>query len=296
MSDRPAPRTWLYVPGDAERKIDRARSAGADAVILDLEDGTPPERKDVARELVAEALRHADFPGTQRWVRVNDLDGDRWSDDVEAVVPAGVDGLVLPKVWRVQQLRAVRRTADAVAAAAGVPPPPLGPIVTENPRGVLAMQETLSAVDGIAATFWGSEDLSAELGTLDTVDEDGHLLDVFRVVRSLFLVAAAAAGLPAVDTPWLHIDDHEGLLRQARAAHRTGFSGMQAIHPAHVPTINDAFLPTAEQVAQARRTLDAFGGTGGGAVRVDGAMADPPHLRRAERILARAAQDQERDG
>jgi citrate lyase subunit beta/citryl-CoA lyase len=166
--------------------------------------------------------------------------------------------------------------------------PQLAIIVTENATGVLRMRETMAAVPGLAAAFWDSEDLSSDLGAVTTLDEKGELLDVFRVARSLFLLEATHALLPAVDTPFLPIKDLNGLRRESIAAARTGFSGKQAIHPDHIAIINEAFSPTAAELGAAERMLAAFGAMGGGAVLVDGAMADPPHLRRARKTLARA--------
>ena len=284
-------RTWLWVPADAPRKIERSRACGSDAVILDLEDGVAPANKDKGREVAHEELKKGGFAGAQRWVRVNSpMDGNAWHDDLRAVMPLAPDGIVIPKVCDPDHVKAVHAGMGAFATLHKVPMPQLGIIVTENATGVLRMRETMSAVtaaQGLAAAFWGSEDLSGDLGSISTVDDEGELLDVFRVARSLFLLEARHAGLPAIDTPFLPIKDLDTLRRDALAAHRTGFSGKQAIHPDHIAIINEAFSPTAEEIATAQRVLDAFAATGGGAVLVDGAMADPPHLRRARKVLAR---------
>ena len=283
-----AVRTWLWVPADAERKIERSRASGSDAVILDLEDGTAPQNKDKGRVIAQAELRKGGFNASQRWVRVNSpADGNAWHDDLRAVMPAAPDGIIIPKVSDPDHVKAVHAAMGAFASLHKVALPQLGIIVTENATGVLRMRETMAAVKGIAAAFWGSEDLSGDLGSISTVDEQGQLLDVFRVARSLFLLEARHAGLPAVDTPFLPIKDLENLKKDALAAHRTGFSGKQAIHPDHIAIINDAFTPTPEEIATAERVLVAFEATGGGAVLVDGAMADPPHLRRARKVLAR---------
>jgi citrate lyase subunit beta/citryl-CoA lyase len=285
-------RSWLWVPAEAPRKIDKSRSSGSDAVILDLEDGTAPGNKDKGREIAHEELRKGGFGASQRWVRVNSpVDGKGWHEDLRAVMPGAPDGIVIPKVSDPDQVKAVHAAMGAFASLHRVRMPQLALIVTENATGVLRMRETMAAVpagpEGIAAVMWGSEDLSGDLGSISTVDEQGSLLDVFRVARSLFLLEARHAGLPAVDTPFLAVKDMDGLKRQALAAHRTGFSGMQAIHPDHIATIHAAFTPTAEEIAAAQRVLDAFASSGGGAALVDGAMVDPPHLRRARKVMAR---------
>lgn len=281
-------RTWLWVPADAPRKIERSRTCGSDAVILDLEDGVAPQFKDKGREIALQELRKGGFQSAQRWVRVNSpMDGNAWHDDLRAVLPAAPDGIVIPKVCDPDHVRAVHAGMGALSAAFGVAVPQLAVIVTENATGVVRMRETMAAVPGLAAAFWGSEDLSSDLGCVSTFDENGQLLDVFRVARSLFLVEAAHSRLPAVDTPFLPIKDLDGLRKEALAAARTGFAGKQVIHPDHVAIVNEAFSPTPAEVEAAQRMVAAFDATGGGAVLVDGAMADPPHLRRAKKILAR---------
>ena len=281
-------RTWLWVPADAQRKIERSRASGSDAVILDLEDGTAPQNKDKGRVIAQTELGKGGFNASQRWVRVNSpMDGNAWQDDLRAVMPAAPDGIIIPKVCDPDHVKSVHAAMDAFARQHKTMMPLLAIIVTENATGVLRMRETMSAVPGIAAAFWGSEDLSGDLGSISTVDEQGELMDVFRVARSLFLLEARHAGLPAVDTPFLGIKDVEGVKRQALAAHRTGFSGMQAIHPDHIAIINNAFTPSGEEIAAAERVVTAFAAAGGGAVLVDGAMADPPHLRRARKVLGR---------
>lgn len=280
-------RSWLYVPGHEERKITRARTAGSDAVIFDLEDGVPCPAKPTARALLRDELGHGSFDA-QVWVRLNSpADGDEWRADLEAVLPARPSGFVLPKVSNGDQVRAVAEVIARVEEA-GADAPALALIVTELPAGVIGMRQALRSSPRARVAFWGSEDLSAELGARRVKGPDGAFLDVFAFVRSSVLVEAAAAGLRAVDTPFLEIDDLEGLRREALEASWMGFVGKQVIHPAHVATVNDAFTPTAEEIESAQRVVDAFSGTGGGALRVDGAMVDSPHLKRSRRVLALA--------
>lgn len=279
-------RSWLYVPGHQERKIARAREAGSDAVILDLEDGVPAAAKSSARVLVRDEIRRGGFDA-EVWVRLNSpADGDEWRADLAEVAMAGVDGLVLPKISTGDQVRAV---AEAISdLGAGVATPALALIVTELPAGVVGMREALRSSPLARVAFWGSEDLSAELGARRVKTPEGAFLDVFRSVRSWTLIEAEAAGLRAVDTPFLDIEDLEGLRREALEASWMGFIGKQVIHPSHVAVVNDAFTPGTEEVEGAQRIVDAFSETGGGALRVDGAMVDPPHLKRARRLLALA--------
>lgn len=279
-------RSWLYVPGHQERKIARAREAGSDAVILDLEDGVPASAKSEARVLVRDEVTRGGFDA-EVWVRLNSpADGDEWRQDLDEVLRAGPDGLVLPKISSADQVRAV---GEAVGDA-GTGAPALALIVTELPAGVTGMREVLRSSPLARVAFWGSEDLSAELGARRVKTPDGAFLDVFKVVRSWTLIEAEAAGLHAVDTPFLDIEDLEGLRREALEASWMGFIGKQVIHPSHVAVVNDAFAPTSEEVEGAQRIVDAFAQAGGGALRVDGGMVDPPHLKRARRLLALAQQ------
>lgn len=272
-------RSWLYVPAHDERKIAKARLAGADAVILDLEDGTPADRKEIARELVARELSGS--PGPSRyWVRINPVEPDTgWAEDLAAVVGTRATGVVIPKASTAEQVHQVHERAGDLE---------LAPIVTETAAGVLAMPGTLTAAPTVTVAFWGSEDLQADLGARAVRDDQGELLDVFRVVRGLFLVHCAAAGVAAVDTPCLDIRGLDTVERDTRAAYLLGFAGKQVIHPTHVPHVNSGFLPTDNEIAAAEEVVRAFGGRHGGAYRVNGAMVDQPHLRSAKLVLSRA--------
>ncbi|GAB3457985.1 HpcH/HpaI aldolase/citrate lyase family protein [Actinophytocola sediminis] len=271
------PRSWLYVPAHDERKLGKARDLGADAVILDLEDGTPHDRKEIARELVAAELA-APAGRTAYWVRINAVEPDTgWQADLDAV--AGAAGVVIPKVSRPDQVAAVHERTGALD---------LAPIVTENAASVLAMAETLVAAPTVRTAFWGSEDLQADLGARSVRADGGALLEVFGMVRSLFLVHCAAAGVAPVDTPCLDIHDLDAVEADSRAAYLTGFAGKQVIHPSHVPLVNAGFLPTDNEIAAAEDVVRAFAGREGGAYRVNGAMVDQPHLRSARLVLARA--------
>ncbi|MFC5290375.1 HpcH/HpaI aldolase/citrate lyase family protein [Actinokineospora guangxiensis] len=280
MTPRQAPRSWLYVPAHDSRKVEKARGLTADAIILDMEDGTPADRKQAARDVVAAELARPAPASAEYWVRINAVeDGTGWADDIAVVVGTRAVGVVVPKA------DTAARVAAAAERAVGLR---VAPIVTETAAGVLAMPSTLSASPKITTAFWGTEDLHADLGTAVVSDEDG-LLDPFRVVRALFLVHCAAAGIAAVDTPCLGIGDLDAVARDSRRASRLGFSGKQVIHPSHVDGVNAAFLPTDAEVARAEAVVAAFGGTDGGAYRVADSMVDQPHLRSARRVLARAA-------
>ncbi len=279
-------RSWLYVPADDARKIDKAAASDADVVILDLEDGCAADRKVRGRARVRAALADIDFGRSLRYVRINDLHSPHWREDIEQTAGA-VDGLVLAKASDPQSVREVAALVRAQPGCAGQPPD-LAPIVTEDVEGLFAAERTIAADELVGTVLWGSEDLSASLGAWSVRGQDGEPMDVFRVVRSLTLLVAKRHGKRVIDTPYLQIGDLAGATREARLVARMGFTGKQAIHPEQIPIINDAFLPDEAEIRAARELVSAFEHKGDAVVRLDDAMADAPHLRRAQQMLALA--------
>lgn len=284
MTERPL-RSWLYVPADDPYKIGKAAASDADVAILDLEDGCPADRKDAGRRCVAAALVDTDFGSTLRYVRINPTRGHHWRADLEAT-RAAADGYVIAKASDPSAVITV--AAWLRAHRHREPHPDVAPIVTEDIAGVFAAEATITADPLVGTALWGTEDLSASLGAWAVHDERDDLLDVFKVVRSLVLLAARRRAKRIIDTPHLRIGDLEGLATQARLAARMGFTGKQAIHPSHISVINDAFVPDETEVAAARELVAAFEHGGGAVVRVDDDMQDHPHLMRARAILALA--------
>lgn len=278
-------RSLLFVPADSERKLARARDAGADALILDLEDSVAPPNRPAARALAAAYL--ADRPGPT-WVRINPLDSSDALADLAAIVCAAPDGIMLPKCLpaHVERLHAM---LDALEARDGLPAGAIRiiPVATETPAAVLALGEYATrALPRLAALTWGAEDLAAELGASTNRMPSGVLDVPYQAVRVQALLAARAAGVEPVDT--LHADfrDTDGLRADTERAARQGFTGRLAIHPDQVPPINAAFTPTEAELAHARAVVAAFA-DGAGVASLDGKMLDAPHLRAAERVLAR---------
>jgi citrate lyase subunit beta/citryl-CoA lyase len=287
------PRSWLFVPADSDRKLARIAGCGADAVILDLEDAVVPERKVLAREAAAAFLQaHAERAVPATWVRINPYASGLAGADLAAVLPARPAGIVLPKPDSVNEvvrldaeLAAGERALDVSAGSIRVMA-----IATETALAVTALPGYAAAPPRLAALTWGAEDLSAEFGAAGNRDADGELHFTYRVVRSLCQVAAAAAGVPIIETLWPDFRDADGLRRSATRACDEGFSGMLAIHPDQVAIINEAFTPDAARVAHARRVVAAFAAAAGtGTVALDGRMLDRPHLRQAQRLLEVAA-------
>src|SRR5262245_13198145 len=286
-------RSMLFVPADSERKLAKSQAVPADALIVDLEDSVDAARKDAARDSAVEFLRgRSSIHARTLWLRVN-ASGDRhFSADVTAAVEAQVDGVVLPKPRTARDVLALAAHLDVLETRLNRP---LGattilPIATETPGSVLALRDFANCGARLAALTWGAEDLSAALGAETAVDERGAWLPPYELARSLCLLAAGAADVPAIDTVHTDVRDLGGLRRSALAAHRDGFSGKLAIHPEQVAVLNEAFQPTAAAVEAARAVVTAFAAAGGaGVVTCGGKMLDRPHLRRAERVLALAA-------
>lgn len=285
-------RSLLFVPGDSERKLARALEAGADALILDLEDAVAPPAKAQARELTAAFLgAHAGAAAPRIYVRINALDTGEWEADLSAVVPKAPFGIVAPKTRSGRDVHTLSIALHHGEERAGLAPGKtrILAIVTEVPASLLALPSYVGASTRLEGLAWGAEDLSAALGARASRDEAGALSSPFRLARDLCLMAAAAANAAAIDTIYLDYANADGLAREARAAARDGFAGKLAIHPAQVPIINDAFTPSAAEIGEARSVVEAFqAAPASGVVAHDGRMLDRPHLVRAERVLARA--------
>ena len=284
-------RSYLFVPGDSERKLAKAADSEADALIIDLEDSVEASRRPQARQLAADYLAaRADGAARDRaiWVRINPLDSPDAQADLQAVMPAGPHGVVVPKPRRAAEVVELAATLDRVEREQGhaAGSTLLLPIVTERPAALFHLHEYANSTARLAGLTWGAEDLGAAVGAAAVRDRDGDWLPPYALARSLCLFAAAAAGVSAVDTVFTDFRDDKGLERYAAAARRDGFSGMLAIHPAQVAVINAAFEPSAEEVERAQRIVDLFAANpGAGTVGMDGEMLDRPHWLRAKKVL-----------
>lgn len=285
-------RSWLFVPGDSERKLAKAPDSGADALILDLEDSVAPERKSAARALVRDFLKdRREAGGPALYVRINPFDDETAREDLETVMDGAPAGIVQPKAGAAQEVMALGGALSALEARLDLPAGSthIVPIATETPAAVFALQSYAARVPRLAGLSWGAEDLSAAIGATATREPDGEWRAPYALVRSLCLFAAHAAGVAAVDTVHADFRDLEGLERAAARAREDGFTGKLAIHPAQVAPINAAFTPSAEEIAYAERVVAAFGAApGAGVIGLDGRMLDRPHLIGAERTLALA--------
>lgn len=277
-------RSWLFAPGDSARKMEKAIAGEADRVILDLEDAVAPEAKPEARRLVVEALEAAGEGRARLWVRINPLASGCVHDDLEAIMPARPGGIMLPKSESGADVVALDKLLYSLENEPGATP--VHALVTETAAAMFGTG-TYRAAPRLVAMSWGAEDLADSIGALGNTDSDGRYRPTYELARSLCLLGAAAAGVPAIETIMGDFRDLEGLKSRATTVRRDGFRGMLAIHPAQVPVINEAFTPGADEIAEAREIVRLFAvNPGAGTIGGPRGMLDRPHLSRAQQILA----------
>jgi citrate lyase subunit beta/citryl-CoA lyase len=285
-------RSLLFVPADSPRKLDKAMSSGADALIVDLEDSIALDGKARARDAAAAFLKAAMTSATRPYlmVRVNGLATGLTDADLDAIAPAKPDAIMLPKA---EGGAAIVHAAAKLAVREAQNDMPDGhirvlPIATETAAALFVVGTFAQASPRLIGMTWGAEDLSAELGARANRDAQGRFLDPYRLARSLCLAGAAAAAVAAIDTVFVDFRNEAGFRGECEEACRDGFVGKMAIHPAQVPIINEVFTPSAEAIAHAQSVIAAFAAApGAGVVGIGGVMYDRPHLARAKQLLAR---------
>lgn len=292
-------RSWLFVPGDSEKKLGKATGSGADVIIVDLEDSVTLAAKPAARETAAQWLaahreRVVEHP-PKRWVRINAFDSGLWRDDLMAVMPSAPDGIMLPKSEGPDAVRTLAAELYELEQRNHIAPGTtrILPLVSETSQAALTIPAYASERhQRLIGLTWGAEDLSAVLGATRKRDANGGWTDVFRFVRAQTLLTANACDTLAIDTLHADFSDIDGLKAAATASAADGFAGMLAIHPNQVPGINAAFTPSPEALAEARAIVDAFAANpGAGALQIDGRMVDQPHLKLAQRLLGLGSAD-----
>ncbi len=283
-------RSWLFAPGDSERKMEKATASAADIVLIDLEDSVAESEKPKAREQVVRFLKANAAHRERLWVRINPLQGPHALADLTAVMPGAPGGIMLPKARGRADVELLNNYLTALESVAGATLGATRVIVlaTETAEGLLSTG-TYAGAPRVAALSWGPEDLATELGAISNRNADCSYAFTYELSRSLCLVGAAVAGVPAIETIQADFRDQAGLRKRTAEVRRAGFRGMLAIHPAQVDVINEAFTPSAEEVAVAREIIDLFAAhPGAGTIGHKGAMLDRPHLARAQAVLALA--------
>jgi citrate lyase subunit beta / citryl-CoA lyase len=284
-------RSLLFVPADSERKLAKAPSCGADVLVLDLEDSISAENKSTARQRAAEFVKANRGTGPQLHIRINGFSSGEVEADLDAVVPAGPDAIMLPKSESGNDISLLSAMIAPREATAGIDDGAIGilPIATETAGAIFHFSTYKDASARLVGLAWSSEDLSAALGVETYLDANGAFTDPFRLARSLCLFGAANAGVAAVDRVFPNFRDAKAFESEALAARRDGFTAKLVIHPDQVAIVNEVFTPSADSIAHARAVIAAFDAEpGAGVVALDGEMLDVPHLAKAKALLARA--------
>lgn len=284
-----APRSFLFVPADHEKKIERAISSAADVVVLDLEDTVTEVRRDIARQMARETLDlRVDRTQKLIWVRVNSLDTDLALKDLATVVGGKPDGIVLPKCVSGAYVTRLDHYLTALEAREDIESGTIEilPIATETPASVFKLGTYALTSHRLHGLTWGAEDLSSALGAFGSKNEDGTYPHFNEVARSLCLIGARAANVRAIEAAYTNFRDLQGLKSSVNKARREGFTGMIAIHPDQVELINAGFLPDKSEVERARNIVNAFHEAGHeGAIQYQGTMLEKPHLTQALMVL-----------
>jgi len=280
-------RSLLFVPGTRPERVAKAAAMAADGVILDLEDAVPPAQKAQAREWVVAALRRVDFGGRERIVRVNAAGTQEHAADLAAVVPAGPDALLLPKLTDATGVTRLDAEVTRLELASGRSPGAIRfHLLIETVAAVVGLEALARTVDRAAALFYGAGDLARETRARLVADRRTELYAMSRVV-----FVARATGLDAIDSPCFDLGQPDRFEAHTRLGADLGFDGKALIHPNQIDVANRCFSPTPEAVAEARRVLAAYQeaeGAGRGALTVDGQFVDAVHVHMARETLARA--------
>jgi citrate lyase subunit beta / citryl-CoA lyase len=298
-----APRSVLAVPASNLEMARKALASAADAVFLDLEDAVIPDEKAGARGKIVGALRELDWRDRPTLYRANALDTPYFYRDViEVAEEAGgrLDSIIIPKVQRPEDLHVAATLLSQIEMTVGVE---AGKVKLEaqieSAAGLANIDGIARATDRLEALHFGPGDFAASLrmpyrsiGVMDEWDEayPGHR---FHYAMQRIVVAARAAGLRAVDGPLADYRDEEGLRESCLLARSLGFDGKWCIHPAQIPIVNEVFSPTDEEIAWAKKVVEAYEEAGTGAISVDGQMIDAASIKMARSTLDRESKDQE---
>ena len=286
-------RSWLFAPGDSEKKMTKAMEGEADIVLLDLEDAVAADRKADARPMVHDFINAHPEQRHRLWVRINPFDGSHTLADLAAIMPARPGGIMLPKVYGRADVEKLDHCLSALEVANSIEEgsTPVIVLITETAEAMFHTGDYKGAPRVVALT-WGAEDLADSIGASSNRNPDGSYAFTYELARSLTVLGAAAAGVTAIETISADFRDLDALRARAEQVRRDGFRGMMAIHPAQVPVINQAFTPTEEEVAEAQDIVALFAAHPGvGTIGWKGGMLDRPHLARARRLLRQAGRE-----
>jgi len=279
-------RALLYMPGDNWKMITKSITLGVDSICMDMEDGTAINKKAEARATIAKALQELDFGASEKLARINSV-GSGWEkDDIESVLPYHPDGIVIPKVESFEQIEWASKIIEDAELKNGWKVNSIRVLIgVETAKGILNLKE-IAAHPRLDAIIFGGEDFAASIGATRTKDAVELLY-----ARQAVIVACAAYDLQPIDIVTIDYKDLESLKVESEFGARLGFSGKQIIHPNQVQVVQEAFTPSDEAIAYARRIVETFEASqkeGKGAYSLDGKMIDMPLLKNAQKVLARA--------
>ena len=277
-------RSLLFVPGNQPRMLERASGLKPDAFIPDMEDSVPIAEKANARAVTAAHLAQLAAGGVAVIPRLNSLDTGLLDDDLAAVVGAHVFGVSVGKIDSAQDIAVISGKLDALERKAGLDAGRIRLVPwIETALAIVNVYEICKASQRIVGVAFGAEDFTNDMG----IERGGDESETF-FARNAISVAARAADVLALDTPYFSFRDPDGLRQNALTARRYGFKGKFAIHPAQIDIINETFSPSAAEIAQARRVVDAFeeaARVGRGSTSLDGKVVDVPVVKRAQALL-----------
>jgi len=283
-------RALLFMPGDSPRKIEKGAASGVDSIIMDLEDGVALNQKEAARQGILEALQNLDFGRSEKLVRINPIGSGLEEDDLAQTIAGQPAGYVIPKVEKAKHIEKVSMWLDAEERKRGWQ---VGSVrlfaIIESARGVVNLKDIAKASKRLEALLFGAEDLTASLGGVRRPDAPE-----LAYARSAVLIHAKAYSLQAIDTPYVEMDNLEGLAAETQTIMHMGYDGKLAIHPKHIPVIVAAFNPSAAEVEKARALIaahEAHQKSGAGVFSFEGKMVDMPIIRAAEQVLLRATSE-----
>ena len=277
-------RTVLSVPGNRENMLEKSKHIHADVILLDLEDSVPPEEKARARSIVKNWIPKIAGNGSKVYVRINPIEGGLAQDDLGSVIMRGIDGISQPKPSTGQDIRKVAEMLTRLEKERGLPEGHIRILPwIENSLGLINAYDIASSSPRINGVIFGANDLVLETGMIRS--EDGYEL---LYPRTKIVIAAKAAGVSAIDTPYNNFKDDKGLIREANLARKLGFSGKFAIHPSQIDIVNRIFRPTEEEIAYAKKVVAAFEearAKGFASASLDGKMIDIPIAQRALNVI-----------
>jgi len=280
-------RALLYMPGDDRRKIEKSTTLGVDSICMDMEDGTAVNKKAEARQVIVQAMRELDFGDSERCIRINSIGSGFEKDDLVSALVTKPDSIVVPKIESAEQVKWVSEQIESYELSNKLNLGSVRLLVgVETAKGILNLKEIAEADKRLEVIIFGGEDFAASVGAMRT----NSAIELLYA-RQAVVTACAANELQAIDIVFIDFKDSEGLRFEAQQGAGFGFSGKQIIHPNQVVPVQEAFTPSDEAIAYAKRIVESFESSqkeGKGAYALDGKMIDMPLLKNAQKVLDRA--------